>query len=155
MSPPLNHYLWLKLRWFLSWASSIFSLQFSQMIHIPSFSRLLESPLHLQLHTHGFTHCPLRGTLLGLQAFFWNLGKSLPDPITLAFYIHPNPAPCGCCQGLMLGGAITRLPSLLAFGCLDNWAPWTKSQGRNFLGHCHSGIWCSGALFSEQILSPL
>ncbi|XP_063103413.1 uncharacterized protein LOC134475741 [Cavia porcellus] len=38
---------------------------FPGIIHIPGFSKLLGSPLHLRLHTYVFTNCPLRSTLLG------------------------------------------------------------------------------------------
>lgn len=81
-----------------------------QMTHIPRFSKLLRSPLHLWLE-HSASHTALRVTLPAFQTTFWNLGGILPDRTTLTFCMHLKPH--GWCQGLPPAGIVARLLSWL------------------------------------------
>lgn len=143
---------------------------FSSAVHVPGFSKLLGSPLHLWHRTHSFTHCLLRGTLFGLPDL--KSGGGLPDPTTLPFCMYLKPVPHGWCKGLLPAGAVVVFPlSFRMPGLLNTLNPILRNKFSKPPPFCNNFprpllfwnnfprlppfwnvvLW----VFSKQILSPL
>lgn len=84
---------------------------------------------------------------LVFQAFYWNLGRSLPDHTVLAFCVNIKQVLHAWIQCLPIVEAVARLPSFLAVGIQYL---WIKSEGKISVGCCHSGTWFYRDFFSKQ-----
>lgn len=95
-----------------------------QTFHISGSSLSLSLYWTFRL-THSLTCWPLTGSWQGLwsvthssltfQVFFWNLGGSLCEHITLTFCMPENPEPCAWHQVWPLAWAVARSP------CSSHW----------------------------------
>jgi hypothetical protein len=92
--------------------------------HIPGVCNFQGSPVQPQLYSQSFTHHPLKNVP---QRFWpchrpaglpWNLGGSIHNPSSLAFFIPSTTAPCGWHKG---HPSSSSSQALLDYGCSGLW----------------------------------